>query len=296
MISNGPEKLHAYGRYLGRRFKNLKNILWVHGGDYDPPDKDLVRAIADGIREVDPAALHSAHGSPGGAALEYWRGENWLQVNNIYTYEPAVFAALEQYEDPEVMPFFLIESTYEDEHDSTEWGLRMQAYQAALSGATGHIFGNNPIWHFDGPGLFPAPTSWREAMGRRGSQSMTHLCTLLAPIKWWLLEPDINHGFLINGLGFDKGKRPVAALAHDGSFGMVYIPSRRNITLDLRRLAGPTVDARWYDPANGRFHPVEGAPFPRQRVVIPAAATPNDAGYGDWVLELTSRPAQVASP
>jgi hypothetical protein len=56
------------------------------------------------------------------------------------------------------------------------------------------------------------------------------------------------------------------------------------------------VDARWYDPANGRFKPVEGAPFPRQRIVIPAAPTANDAGYGDWVLELTSRPTRMASP
>jgi hypothetical protein len=300
MTENGPDKLRDYGRYLGRRYQKLKNILWLHGGDYDAPDKTLVRAIAEGIREIDPLALHSAHGSPGSAALEYWRGETWLHVNNVYTYEPVVYASLKQYEDPAAMPFFLIESAYEDEHGAKEWRLRMQAYQSALTGATGHIFGNNPIWHFDGPGLFPAPTSWRDAMGSRGSQSMTHLCNLFASISWWLLEPDVNHELLVNGLGLDHEGRAVAALAHDQSFAMVYLPSWRIVTLDLARLAGPIVEARWYDPASGRFEPVKGAPFRKESLVNLVTLAPtsprNDAGFGDWVLELRSRPATPPVP
>ena len=50
------------------------------------------------------------------------------------------------------MPFFLIESAYENEHGAGELRVRIQAYQALLSGASGHIYGNNPVWHFDGPG------------------------------------------------------------------------------------------------------------------------------------------------
>ena len=53
------------------------------------------------------------------------------------------------------MPFFLMESAYENEHDAGEQRLRAQAYQAILSGAMGHLFGNNPIWHFDGAGPLP---------------------------------------------------------------------------------------------------------------------------------------------
>ena len=294
MIQNGPDKLRAYGRYLGQRYQSLKNILWLHGGDYDPPDKDLVRAIADGIREVEPSALHSAHGSPGSAALEYWRGEAWLDINNVYTYEPVIHASLKQYNDPEAMPFFLLESAYENEHDAKEGRLRMQAYQAALAGATGHVFGNNPIWYFDGPGLYPAPTSWRKAMGSRGSQSMTHLCNLFASIKWWDLKPDISQDLLVNGVGLDYEGRAVAALAQDRSFAVAYIPSPRVITLDLARLSGPLVDARWYDPASGRYATVRGSPFRIETsvdlVTLSPASRKNDAGYGDWVLELRSRP------
>ena len=124
-----------------------------------------MRAIAEGIREVDPAALHTAHGSRETPALAYWEGESWLQVNNIYTAQPQSWssspvyaAALAQYARPERMPFFLIEGVYENEHEATEQHLACQAYQAVLSGAAGQVFGNNPVWHFDG---------WRSVLRRR---------------------------------------------------------------------------------------------------------------------------------
>jgi hypothetical protein len=81
------------------------------------------------------------------------------------------------------VPFFLIESAYENEHNATDQRLRTQADHAVLSGAAGQVFGNNPIWHFDGPGLYPAPMTWQEALGGKGTQSMTHLQSLLADVS-----------------------------------------------------------------------------------------------------------------
>ena len=175
MVANGPERLRAYGEYLGRRYRDFDNILWVHAGDYDPPRKDVVRAIAEGIATFDPRALHTAHCAPETAAIEYWQGEHWLDVNNVYTYGPVCAAAVEQYARPERMPFFLIESAYENEHEANERRLRTQAYHAALSGAAGQIFGNNPIWHFDGPGMHPAPVTWQRRAGqpRRAEHELT---------------------------------------------------------------------------------------------------------------------------
>ena len=31
MVANGPDKLRSYGEYLGRRYREFTNILWVHG-------------------------------------------------------------------------------------------------------------------------------------------------------------------------------------------------------------------------------------------------------------------------
>ena len=201
MVANGPDRLRQYGAYLGRRYRDFTNIVWVQGGDYDPPDKDLVRAIADGIREFDPDALQTAHGAPGKFVADYWQGEPWLQLDNVYTYEPIYAPALAQYARPGQKPFFLIESAYENERGLGEERVRMQAYQALLCGASGQIFGNNPIWHFDGPGLFPEPLSWQQALDSPGARSMTRLHELMATLPWWQLEPDAGHALLTDGLG-----------------------------------------------------------------------------------------------
>jgi Protein of unknown function (DUF4038)/Putative collagen-binding domain of a collagenase len=289
MVANGPERLRQYGEYLGRRYRDFANIVWVHAGDYNPPDKDLVRAIVEGIQRFDSRALHTAHGAPETAAIEYWQAEPWLQVNNVYTYGSVHAPALAQYARPERMPFFLIESAYENEHETTEQRLRTQAYQAVLSGAAGQIFGNNPIWHFDGPGIYPAPVTWQQAMDGRGTQSMTHLHDLLTSMPWWLLEPDVGGTLLTDGLG-PEDQRAVAARAVDGSFAVLYLPSSRDVTVDLAQLAGSEISARWYDPADGRFSVVSGSPFsatgPRR---FRPESSNNSSGFDDWVLVLEAQ-------
>jgi Protein of unknown function (DUF4038)/Putative collagen-binding domain of a collagenase len=288
MAENGTAALRRYGQYLGRRYRNFTNILWVDGGDYDPPRKGLVRAIANGIRRYDSRALHTAHTAPETVAIEYWGSERWLQVNNVYTYGPVYGPALEQYRRPERMPFFLLESAYENEHGVTERSLRTQAYHAVLSGAAGQVFGNNPIWHFDAGGLYPAPVTWQQALDSRGAQSMTHLRSLLTAVPWWHLEPDIDNSLLTHGLGSEED-RAVAARSVDRSFAVLYLPSDRDIAVDLEQLAGPQVVAHWYDPANGRLSEVSGSPFQAtgSRRFRPEPDT-NSSGFDDWVLILES--------
>ena len=78
----------------------------------------------------------------------------WLAINNFYGSEKPLFRPmLAEYMRQPARPFVLLETTYEGEHDSTPDQIRRQAYWAMLSGACGQFFGNNPVWHFDGPGL-----------------------------------------------------------------------------------------------------------------------------------------------
>jgi hypothetical protein len=285
MVANGPERLRHYGKYLGRRYRRFTNILWTHGGDSNEV-QDLVRAIAEGIRKQAPRALHTAHSGPGTTALDYWQGEPSLQVNNVYTYGPVYAPALEQYSRPEHMPFFLIETAYENQTYSSDdvatlRHLRTQAYQAMLCGAAGQIFGNNPIWLF--------ASGWQEALGSPGARSMTHLRDLLTGISWWLLEPQTDDRLLADGLGSDQ-ERAVAARTADRALALLYLPSDRGITVDLRQLAGPRVAARWYDPADGSFSGVRGSPFAATgpRRFRPALGN-NSSGFDDWVLILESQ-------
>jgi hypothetical protein len=108
----------------------------------------------------------------------------------------------------------------------------------------------------------------------------------MATIAWWLLAPDIGHALLTGGLG-PEDARAVAARACDRSFAIVYLPTSREITIQLGELAGPQVVARWYDPADGRLRTVSGSPFPAtgSRRLKPERAS-NSSGFDDWALIL----------
>jgi hypothetical protein len=61
--ANGPDKAAAFGRYLGNRYKEIPNIIWMYGNDFqtwaDPGDDGVVLAVAKGIRSADPNHIHT---------------------------------------------------------------------------------------------------------------------------------------------------------------------------------------------------------------------------------------------
>jgi len=184
--------------------------------------------------------------------------------------------------------------------EGTEQRVRVQAYQALLSGAMGQAFGNSPIWHFNGPGVFPtgAPTTWQGWLSSPGTLSMVHVHDLFTSRAWWTLVPDASNPLLTNGYAGSGGTPydlAVAARASDGSYGIVYMPSARSITVDMSKFDGPRVNARWFDPASGAPTAVviPGSPFPTSsgsQVLLPP--TGNNAStsepFTDWVLLLES--------
>jgi hypothetical protein len=288
MKGSDASALRDYGRYVGRRYREYSNVFWVLGGDYNPPDRSVVRAVAAGIFEESPGNLATAHCGPESAALDYWPDEPWLQVNNVYTYAPVHGVALTQYRRMPIRPFFLIESTYENEHHATARQLRTQAYHAMLAGAFGHVFGNNPIWHFGSPYVKSAQT-WRQALASTGSQDMARLSSLFESLDWWRLVPDVDDRLLMAGRGSGPDQA-VAAAYRDGSLAMVYVPTARRVVVDLRQMRGPAVVATWYEPATGTF--VSAGARSLRNASATSFSTPEATGEAssDWVLILESGP------
>jgi hypothetical protein len=280
MQANGAAKLTAYGQYLATRFRNYDNILWVHGGDYNPPEKTLLRAIANGIISVDAKWLHTFHGSRQTSALSFLPSESWLSVNDIYTDATTVVSnAFTEY-NRSTMPFFLIEDDYESNNGDGHL-VRLQAYQTVLSGGTGQLMGNDPIWYF--------PSGYASFLNSEGARTLGRLRTLLESHAWNLLQPDVSNTLLTAGIGAGAN-RAVASLASDRSFALLYTPSGGALTVSLAALAGPNVAARWYDPASGTYSTVSGSPLVASgsRVFSPGGS--NSAGDSDWALVLESVP------
>ncbi len=178
------------------------------------------------------------------------------------------------------MPFFLIEAIYEGE-GASEAAVRQQAYQTVLSGGTGHVMGNRPIWLFG--------SGWQTALNSRGARTLSYLPALLTGRAWWTLVPDIAHTVLTAGVSTGSDQAATAR-ASDGSFVLAYLPSARSVTVNLAQLSGPNVVARWYDPANGTYATIAGSPFAASGTRTFASAGANSSGFSDWVLVLESSP------
>lgn len=285
MLENGGGKLRAYGRYLAERYARFGNILWVNGADYNPPNRSLTRGVAQGVRDVLPWTLQTAHCERDTAALDFWRRENWLSVNTTYISDNVVERSLVQYRQPEAMPFFLIEARYENSPLGVPATLRAQAYGTLLSGGCGHLYGNADVWHYDGPGIIPPVTDWQTALDSPGAHDMSIFKSFFSALRWDMLAPDLNDEFLVNGR-LDGNSRAAVSLASDGSFGLIYAPDQRTLTVDLARLSGESVRSRWFDPTNGAYAEASGSPFTGRRTVDFAVPARNAAGQADWVLLL----------
>jgi hypothetical protein len=287
MEACGPDKLRGYGRYVGRRFKDFRNIIWVNVGDFNPPNKTLIQAVADGIREILPGSLHTAHNGPGMHGLGYWsEGELPIAIDSLYTYAP-IAAEASALAANRKTPYFLIETRYENEGEGSPWRTRVQAWQAVLSGAAGQVFGNDPIWCFSAAAFKPQPPmTWKEALNSPGSFGISYLRDFLLSLPWSGLEPDLDGKLLVDGV-LSGHSQAVAARSTDRRFAIVYLPSPRVFAIDLKQLAGDHVTARWFDPADGQFFSLEPQPFPTSSGRREFNA-PDCSRDGDWVLLLSA--------
>jgi hypothetical protein len=287
-----PDDLYSWGQYLGRRYEEFNNIIWLIGGDTDPsPVKDKVEAMVKGIREYDTNHLFSAHNQPESMAVTPWQGSSWLTINNVYSYDSLIYKRFRKaYELKPAMPYFQIESAYENEHNSTPRELRSYAYWAVLSGSMGHLFGNCPIWHFGSAKTWCNTTDWKREMNDSGSVSMDYLQRLFRSRRWQTLVPDYTGSIIKKGNGtMDTKDHVVAAETSDGNTIIAYLPSGKNINVDISKIRGTRSKCWWYNPSNGKT--VNAGTYNNSGIRNFAPLTD-----GDWVLVIDNVDAKYRAP
>jgi Protein of unknown function (DUF4038)/Putative collagen-binding domain of a collagenase len=291
--SNGTARAYAYGRYLGRRYRRYSNIVWLNGNDFqtwsEPKDDALALAVAKGIRSVDPDQLQTVElNYQTSTSLDDPRWRGIISLDAAYTYSATYAEVLKGYERRDPIPVFLIEASYEGEHDyvgpST---LRRQEYWTMLSGAAGQFYGNTYTWQFL-PG-------WTHHLDTAGSRQMGFVTKLFSRRRWYDLAPDTKHRLVVSGYGtFSAGgdvngnDYVTAARTPDGRLAIAYLPTGDPVEINLRRMAGHRVKAQWYDPTTGKFTTVPGSPFARTGRRTFSVPGKNHDGDEDWVLVLTA--------
>jgi len=302
--ANGTEKMYAYGQYLGTRYKNFPNIIWIHGNDFqswqDPSDNDLILAVANGIRSADPNHLQTLQlnfNTSHSLQDSSWTGI--LGMNGVYTYYPIYAETYKAYNESTTMPVFLEEANYEGENNtgmdpSTTEVLRRQEYWSILAGALGgHMFGTR-LWAF--------PPGWQDDLDSPGVGQLKIMKEFFTSYAWYNLVPDQDHSLVTAGYGTYADSGPIhtndyvtAAVTGDGSLAMAYLPTTGTITVAMSRLAGPAV-ARWFDPSNGAYSMIGTFANTGTQQFTPTG--PNQDGDGDWVLTFSligKRRGQVTS-
>jgi hypothetical protein len=311
--NQGVAKATGYGAYLGNRYKNVPNIVWMHGNDFqsytDPNDNALVLAVGQGILGQDPHHLQTAelafNVSSSLDAVSVSSG--WSQVlglNATYTYFPTYAQLYVDYNRTSFLPNFLVESNYEGEqlagapHVTNAHDVRTQYYWTVTSGATGSLYGNHFIWPWD-----PA---WQSHLTDLGAAQATYVQSFFGPRAWYNLVPDQGHTVVTAGIGtcdFNDSANAqddvcaTTARTPDGTLVVTYMPTARAVTVDMTKLSGPAT-ARFYDPTTGLYTVVTGSPIANTgtHVFTPPSGThgetcpPEVTSCTDWVLVLEASP------
>lgn len=310
---NTREVCAAFGRYLGLRFREKKNLLWLAGGDYAPApgSEGEVRhgEILRGIRSAGASQPWTGHWNfdhGGGISTDEAAFAEAMALNGVYQYAMPYRYAARAYDAAPPRPVFLLESTYEHEHPAgNTQPFRKAWWWTMLSGGTGAIWGNLFLWMAEsaretyraGYGdTDHAVSSWRAELDSPGTLEMLHLHTLFETLPWHRLVPSgsgsgSRRALVTGGQGWRGLGHIAAAATPEGDLLVAYVPptgtGSRSFELDLSRMrAGAR--ARWYDPTSGAWLPAQSK--------LPAAAgaafeTPgeNAGGANDWALIVESR-------
>jgi len=287
-----PENSRIYGEFIAKRFARFKNVMWMHVGDRNPNAHltACARELAEAFDRYAPHQLQTVHLEHEFASATHFNEDPWLDVNLAYTYGAAYVHVLPEYERKSpVRPVILAETGYEDEPNAIEllpdakrgelWNpyrIRRNAWWGVLSGANGYCAGTR-LWRWE--------PNWREVMHVRSTREAPNIRRCLETISWWKLAPDARHEFVTVGFGeWKKADYATAALAEDGSCGVVYLPDSRRFTVNLAKLSGRSM-ARWFDPTSGLFTNAEGSPSTNTGSRDYTSPGKNAQGEPDWILQ-----------
>ncbi len=235
-------KAYKYGQWLGHRYGEKQNIIWMLGGDrsaiYDCKTlrtsldsiqdfRAIYRAMAEGLvdgtngeNNQDGLAdysktiisFHPRKWAPNSS--EWFHNDRWLTFNSIQdTPEDQVKSITHDYNLMPAKPTWLFEGRYEGRISA--WGVRYQAYQTSFAGASGHTYGAT--------GLYLFGNDWRKLVLSPGIDQMKYLYKIAREIwtdKQFLARmPD--QGLIVGDEGATIGDSDISTTNKEG-----------NITLD----------------------------------------------------------------
>ncbi|MEM6377218.1 MAG: glycoside hydrolase family 140 protein [Bacteroidota bacterium] len=309
-----PENAYKFGKWIGNRYKDYDNIIWIIGGDRNPrensDDVTLWNEMAKGIVEAAGGyekTLMIFHPQPKekGGSSTWFHQKKWFDFNmhqtghcaNQGTYKHI----MHDYALEPIKPVLDGEPLYEDHPNcfnakelghSNHEDIRIIMYWNIFAGAFGQTYGCHDVWQMYKNGRDPINQPlrpWPKALDLPMANQVKHLKNLMLSRPFFSRIPDQS---IINGRQQEDKNYKVATRSADGSYAMVYFPRGGSASLNLLRLSSKKLSIWWFDPRTG--HSFRGDPIKRSDQVIVTAPT---TGKGhDWVLVLDAPASKFGSP
>jgi hypothetical protein len=242
----------AYGRWLGKRYKDAPNVIWVNGGDRIPVGfEDVYRELARGLREGDGGThLISYHICGWHSTSQFFHREDWLDFNMIQTWTdwPKIYPAVSADRQPTpIKPVVLAEGAYEDGPEYplgpiTPLIVRRQAWWTVLAGGF-HTYGQNQMWRMG--------KNWEASFDTPGAADVCRMKEIFTVHEWWDLIPD--QGLFAEGVSSERTLN-AAMRSVNGDYAIIYLSSQCRVFVHLDKILTKNVKVTWINPATGERH------------------------------------------
>ncbi len=311
-----PENARAYGQWIGNRYRDRDNIIWVIGGDRNPregsQDVEVWRALAAGVAEGaggNDKALMTFHPQPkqDGGSSTWFHHDEWLDLNMHQTghcpNQGTYLHIMHDYDLEPVKPVLDGEPLYEDHPNcfrpeelghSVPEDIRRIMYGNVFAGAFGQSYGCHDVWQMWQEGRDPINKPlrpWKVALDLPMARQVKHLKNLMLSRPFLTRIPDQK---LIAEVQDPEAFETFVLGTRDetGRFAMVYIPDGRPVLLDLSSLSGENLDTWWFDPRTGAAFE-QGTVKKGTRIRF----DPPSQGKGnDWVLVIDGERENFGKP
>ena len=312
VIFDSEKKAEDYGSYLGNRYKNYKNIIWILGGDRDYTGfESCIRAMAKGIaigisgKEDYSKCLMTLHTTGGGSSSKWFHNDEWLSFNmqqNGHCYDTDAWKHIQDdYTLKPTKPIMDGEPLY-DEHpvcfDRANYGTSMDFqtrrffYHEVFSGAFGHTQGCHAIWQMWTPDREPVNgpiRPWFESLQLIASYQMGYGRFLMESRPFFSRIPD--QSLIVEGQR--EGLRHISATRdRNGSYAMIYSEQGDPFAVNLQALSGNNITAWWFDVRSGRSFKIGTFNKTERQWFYP----PTKGKGNDWVLVLDDASKKFAAP
>jgi hypothetical protein len=296
---------YTYGYWIGNRYKNEQNVIWILGGDrpakQDTTDwRPVWRRMAKGIIDAtDHHCFITYHPSGGNySTSQFIHSESWLNMNMFQSghgggHDVACWDLVTRDRNYRpIKPTLDAEPNYED-HPVNPWpkwnpdsgyyrayDVRKQTYRSVFAGAAGVTYGHHAVWQFmsarEETVNYP-DRGWLNAIDRPGAYQVGYLKKLIESRPMLNRIPD--QSIIVNEQG-EKGEHIEAFRAADNGYAMIYLPVGKSITVNTSFMKCKEVMAWWFNPKDasvqkkGKVERKDSMEF----------TSPTTGKENDWVL------------